>query len=63
VLPQQFLQQLKVGARLFALVGDPPVMAARLITCTGEGIYNSIDLLETCIAPLANAPAGERFSF
>ncbi len=63
VLPQQFLQQLKVGARLFAVVGNPPVMAARLITCTGEGIYNSIDLLETSIAPLANALAGERFSF
>jgi len=63
VLPQPFLQQINVGARLFAVVGDPPVMAARLITCTGAGIYNSIDLLETRIAPLANALAGERFSF
>jgi protein-L-isoaspartate(D-aspartate) O-methyltransferase len=63
VLPQQFLQQMRVGARLFAVVGNPPVMAARLITCTGEAIYNSIDLLETSIAPLANALAGERFSF
>ena len=63
VLPPQFLQQMKVGARLFAVVGNPPVMAARLVTCTGEGIYNSIDLLETSIAPLANALAGERFSF
>lgn len=63
VLPQQFLQQMKVGARLFAVVGSPPVMAARLITCTGDGAYSSIDLFETSIAPLANAPAGERFSF
>lgn len=63
LLPQQLLQQMKVGARLFAVVGNPPAMAARLATCTGEGIYNSIDLLETSIAPLANAPAGERFSF
>ena len=62
-LPQQFLQQMRTGARLFAVVGDPPVMAARLITCTGEGVYNSIDLLETRIAPLTNALAGERFSF
>ena len=62
-LPQQYLQQMKTGARLFAVVGNPPVMAARLITCTGEGIYNSIDLLETSTAPLANALAGERFSF
>ena len=63
VLPQQFLQQMKVGARLFAVVGKPPVMAARLITCAGEGVYNSIDLFETSIAPLMNAPEGERFSF
>ena len=63
VLPQQLLQQMKTGARLFAVVGDPPVMAARLITCTGEGVYSSVDLLETRIAPLTNALAGERFSF
>lgn len=63
VLPQQFLQQMKVGARLFAVVGNPPVMAARLVTCTGEGVYNAIDLFETSVAPLANALTGERFSF
>jgi protein-L-isoaspartate(D-aspartate) O-methyltransferase len=63
VLPQQFLQQMEVGARLFAVVGDPPVMVARLITCTGEGVYNSSDLFETSVAPLAHALAGERFSF
>ena len=63
VLPPQLLQQMKVGARLFAVVGNPPVMAARLITCTGEDIHTSIDLFETCVAPLANALASERFSF
>lgn len=62
-LPQQLLQQMKPGARLFAVVGNPPVMAARMVTCTGEGVYNSIDRLETQIAPLANALEGERFSF
>jgi protein-L-isoaspartate(D-aspartate) O-methyltransferase len=63
VLPQQFLQQMKVGARLFAVVGKPPVMAARLVTCTGDGVYQSVDLFETSIAPLAHALEGERFSF
>lgn len=63
VLPPQLLQQMKPGARLFAVVGKPPVMAARLITCAGDGVYNAIDLLETQIAPLTNALAGERFSF
>jgi protein-L-isoaspartate(D-aspartate) O-methyltransferase len=63
VLPQEFLKQMRAGARLFAVVGTLPVMAARLVTCTGDGLYNSVDLFETSIAPLENAPAGERFSF
>ena len=62
-LPQALLQQMKPGARLFAVVGGPPVMAARLVSCTGEGVYSSIDLLETQIAPLTNALEGARFSF
>ena len=63
VLPPQFLQQLNAGGRLFAVVGDPPAMTARLVTCVGEGACNTNDLLETSIAPLAHALAGERFSF
>jgi protein-L-isoaspartate(D-aspartate) O-methyltransferase len=63
VLPPQQLQQMKAGARLFAVVGEPPVMAARLFSCAGEGRYSSVDLLETRIAPLTNALQGERFSF
>ncbi|MFH1603396.1 MAG: protein-L-isoaspartate O-methyltransferase [Pseudomonadota bacterium] len=63
VLPQQFLQQLAAGGRLFAVVGDLPVMTARLITRTGESAYNTTDLLETSIAPLSHALARERFSF
>lgn len=63
VLPPQLLQQMQPGARLFAVVGKPPAMAARLISCAGEGVYDAIDLMETQIAPLTNALAGERFSF
>ena len=63
VLPQQLMQQAKAGARIFAVVGNAPVMTARLVTCTAENLYNSMDILETNIAPLANALAGERFSF
>jgi protein-L-isoaspartate(D-aspartate) O-methyltransferase len=63
LLPDEFLQQLTVGGRLFAIVGDPPVMSARLVTCVGEGSYNTIDILETSIAPLKNAMQPERFVF
>ena len=62
-LPPQLLQQLQPSGRLFAVVGSPPVMTARLVTCTGEAAYASRDLLETRVAPLKNASAGERFRF
>jgi len=63
VLPQAFLQQLKVGGRLFAIVGDSPIMSARLVTCVAEGSYRSLDLFETDFRPLANALQPKRFSF
>ena len=63
VLPQAFLQQLEVGGRLFAVVGEAPVMSARLVTCTAPGAYHSIDLFETMLAPLANAEQAPRFRF
>jgi protein-L-isoaspartate(D-aspartate) O-methyltransferase len=63
VLPQAFIAQLKTGGRLFAVVGDPPVMEARLITCVGEGSHHVIDLFETSLAPLKNAMQPGRFQF
>jgi protein-L-isoaspartate(D-aspartate) O-methyltransferase len=63
VLPQQFLDHLKPEGRLFAIVGDAPVMEARLITCTGPGSHRSVNLFETSFPPLRNAPQPKRFSF
>jgi len=63
VLPETFQKSLRPGGRLFAIVGEPPVMEARLITCISAGAYNSIGLFETCIAPLKNALQPERFVF
>jgi len=62
-LPPAFLQQLKSGGRLFAVVGEPPAMQAQLVTHAGEGIYQSANLFETSIAPLRNALQRERFTF
>jgi len=63
VLPQIFLSQLKVGGRLFAVVGDAPVMEARLVTCVADGSYRMTDLFETDLAPLKNALQPKRFEF
>jgi protein-L-isoaspartate(D-aspartate) O-methyltransferase len=63
MLPQVFLSQLKVGGRLFAIVGDLPVMEARLITCTAQGSYRHSDLFETSFPPLSNAAQPPRFEF
>ena len=63
VLPQELLDSLAPGGRLFAVVGEAPAMAARLVTCTAPGACRSTDLFETVIAPLANAAQPPRFRF
>lgn len=63
LLPEAFRQQLKVGGRLFVIVGDPPVMSAQLITRVSETGYNRRILFETVLPPLVNAPQPSRFVF
>ena len=65
VLPEKFLEQLKPGGRLFAVVGDAPVMEARIYTKAGAGAgsITSINLFETVITPLVNAAQPVRFKF
>jgi protein-L-isoaspartate(D-aspartate) O-methyltransferase len=63
VLPPAFLQQLRAGGRLVAIVGDLPVMEMRLIVHNGEGAFESISILETATAPLKNALQASRFTF
>lgn len=77
VLPPQLGSQLRPGGRLLAVVGDPPAMTARLVTCITPnaldhhggalnnygGAWNDTGLFETCIAALRNVPQPERFVF
>ncbi|WEN41195.1 Protein-L-isoaspartate O-methyltransferase [Thauera sp. GDN1] len=62
-VPQALLEQLKVGGRLFAFVGEAPVMKARLVTCEGEGRFRTEDIFETVVPMLKNAPQRDGFSF
>lgn len=57
------LAQLKVGGRLLAVVGEAPLMQARLVTCVAAGRYRSVNLFETSIPPLRNVPQREKFAF
>ena len=63
VLPKSWLAQLAPGGRLFAVVGDAPVMTARLVQCAAEGAFRTVDLFETILAPLVNAEQPPRFRF
>jgi protein-L-isoaspartate(D-aspartate) O-methyltransferase len=63
VLPATFEQSLKVGGRLFAVIGDSPVMEATLITRLGENEFRREMLFETDLPPLKNAPQPNRFQF
>jgi len=63
VLPEAFQNSLKIGGRLFAIVGDAPVMEAKLITRVAPDIYHTVNIMETCVAPLQNAQQPKRFVF
>jgi protein-L-isoaspartate(D-aspartate) O-methyltransferase len=63
VLPPSFQNSLNIGGRLFAIVGDAPVMEARLITRVGQDTFESVNIMEACVAPLKNALQPERFVF
>ena len=49
VLPDRFTQQLNPGGRVFAVVGEPPVMAARLVRWVAPGALAERILFETML--------------
>lgn len=63
VLPQDILEQLKIGGRLAAFVGVAPVMRAQIITRVDEKQYRIADVFETYVAPLINAIEPPQFKF
>jgi protein-L-isoaspartate(D-aspartate) O-methyltransferase len=63
VLPEAFLGQLNPGGRVFAVVGEPPVMIAQLVRWIASGAVAKRALFETVLDPLKNAATPPRFEF
>ena len=59
----RFEEMLRIGGRLFVVVGEPPVMEARLVRRTAETAFATQSLFETVIDPLVNAAQPPRFTF
>jgi protein-L-isoaspartate(D-aspartate) O-methyltransferase len=60
---ERFQQALRIGGRLFVVVGQAPVMEAWQVTRVGEREWQRVGLFETVVAPLLNAPRPSEFVF
>jgi len=63
VYDTRFERSLRVGGRLFAIVGAAPVMDAILVRRVGTNEWIRESLFETVVEPLINAVAAQRFVF
>jgi protein-L-isoaspartate(D-aspartate) O-methyltransferase len=59
----RFIMALKPAGRLFIIVGDSPVMEARLVQRTGDNEWQAEVLFETDVIPLVNGSLPPQFSF
>src|SRR5665213_1297832 len=48
-------RQLALGGRLFVIVGEPPIMEARLARRLSAASWTSVSLFETIVDPLCNS--------
>jgi len=62
-VPPALLDQLKVGGRLFAIVGQEPVMRAQYITRSGDKTFETKSPWDTIAPRLQNFPEPSRFRF
>jgi protein-L-isoaspartate(D-aspartate) O-methyltransferase len=63
VYDARFERSLRIGGRLFAVVGETPVMDAILVRRVDTAEWIRESLFETVIEPLINATAAQRFVF
>jgi protein-L-isoaspartate(D-aspartate) O-methyltransferase len=63
ILPKGLPEQLKVGGRLAAIVGEEPAMVAQITTRVTDDGYDTVKLFETSAKPLRNALQPSTFRF
>ena len=63
IADERFQRLLEIGGRLFIIIGEGPVMDARLIRRTAEDAWTSESLFETVVDPLINARRPQEFTF
>lgn len=63
ILPEVFKTHLTIGGRLFAIIGQAPVMEAVLITRIENQVWQTTQLFETVVPALHNALQLELFIF
>ena len=62
-VPRRLLEQLKLGGRLLAIVGDEPVMQAQRITRLSESAFQTVKLFDTVAPRLRGFGETSRFIF
>lgn len=63
LISESFKQLLKIGGRMFCIIGKEPTMEALLITRTNNNEWQEEGLFEACIPALENMPEAEQFHF
>jgi protein-L-isoaspartate(D-aspartate) O-methyltransferase len=63
VYDTRFEKSLRVGGRLFAIIGAAPVMDAVLVRRVDDNEWIRESLFETVVEPLINATAAQKFVF
>lgn len=62
-VPLELLDQLKVGGRLSAIVGEAPMMRATLITRVAKDAWRTTQAWDTVAPRLVNFPEPSKFTF
>ena len=62
-VPPAYLDALSPNGRLFAVLGDAPVMEATIVTKIGDMQFATVGLFETVVTPLIHATQPSRFTF